>query len=148
MELNCPLRYLVPQVEALQLLGAAFRVGKEQAAPLAAALKPQSAALAAALSGAITGPFKNKDHHTMALKAVCTAAEGFRKLVPQDKRLADVIGAWVFAWFRALFSGLHAWTRACAMLLWLAVCCVSVCAHSRGNACSRWSRSFAPPVCL
>lgn len=75
----------------MQLLTAAFKVSKQQHGPLLVAFKPKLAAIAAALSCAVTGPFKNKEQHTQAVKSACSCAEGFRKLNP-DKRLAQIVG--------------------------------------------------------
>jgi hypothetical protein len=101
MQYCCKARSDYLQVEALQLLadgvfkaaGAAAGQPQPQAQQdaLRALVKSHTAQLSAALSHAVTGPFRTKDRHATAVRCARACLDAAKKLQP-GKRLAEVLG--------------------------------------------------------
>ncbi len=80
------------QAEAVQVLAALCKTSPQQRPAVAAAIATHSTAFAAALTHAVTGPFKTKERHVAAVKAASSCIEGARKLGGQGRRLVEVLG--------------------------------------------------------
>lgn len=65
---------------------------QQQMDALLVALKQQQGLVATALGGALSGPYKSKDHHTGAVKAVTLLLNGVAKQ-GKGARLAELIGS-------------------------------------------------------
>jgi hypothetical protein len=81
------------RAKAAQLLPILLQTSQhEQTAAVLAGMQRQQAAVAAAVSGAVTGPYKSKEQHAGCVKAVVQLLSAVQKAGGAGSRMAELLG--------------------------------------------------------